>query len=102
MHDRNTCLECEKGMILHPSRERCVSNPDTDRCLVYGYLDCKECKPGHVLNSNYRVKNLLDEPKNGLIGDFLRSVTDGQVDFRLQSNCEPVSVPDCEVFETFS
>lgn len=47
-------------MILHPSRERCVTSPNTDNCLVYGYLDCLECKQGFVLNSNYRVKNLLD------------------------------------------
>ena len=51
-------------MILHPSRERCVESPESNKCLVYGYLDCLECKPGHVLNSNYRVKNLLDTSKN--------------------------------------
>lgn len=36
------------------------------------------------------------------MSEFLRSITEGKIDFRLKSNCEPVSVPDCEIFETFS
>lgn len=27
VNGKDTCIECEKGMILHPSRERCVENP---------------------------------------------------------------------------
>ena len=101
---KDICLECDKGRILHPSRERCMSDPLEDNCLNYGYLKCNQCKSGFVLNPNYFLHSLfgsqitLDQSK---VRGFLNSVLNGKVDNISSSPCQPIEVKNCLVYEDF-
>lgn len=101
VHGKDVCLECDKGRILHPKKERCIEDPKKDNCLNYGYLKCNQCREGFVLNPNFFLHNLfgnfnLDKTK---IRGFLNNVLNEKIDNTGISPCQPLEVKNCLIYD---
>ncbi len=103
IHGKEICLECDKGLTIHPNRERCVKPEHLDNCRFYSYLFCDECRRGYFYNPNYYMEYLfgsntsLDLSKTT---QFLREYFNPLSDSNSINipPCQPVSTKNCEHF----